>query len=187
MDTSSRSFLPPSLASRPALTVLMTLLLLASGSPFSRAQAPQMGVSDRDIQSLQTDAGGTDNTEEEQPDAFASLVRMLGALAAVLVLIALCAYLAKRFLPRTVLGSAARSDAIRIVATRMLGGRRSLVLVRVRGQTLLLGVTPQSIACLTEIHDMEGEWAQPPEQESSPKTSPFSRQLGRIVNETVDD
>ncbi len=41
----------------------------------------------------------------------------------------------------------------------------SLMLIRVRGQTLLLGVTPQSVNCLTEIHEMEGEWAQPSDDE----------------------
>ena len=107
---------------------------------------------------------------------------MLGALALVLGLIGLAAYAARRFMPKTVGGG--RPDAIRIIATKMLGGRRSLALVRVRGQTLLLGLTPQSISCLTEIHEIEGEWAQPADENGEPPGA-FHRQLGRFVNESI--
>jgi flagellar biogenesis protein FliO len=68
----------------------------------------------------------------------------------------------------------------------MLSGRRSLMLVRVRGQTLLLGVTSQSINCLTEIHEMEGEWARPADNEGA-VSSPFEQKLGKFVDQTINE
>ena len=119
------------------------------------------------------------------PGPAALLLRMFAALALVLGLVIAAAYLLKRYGGR-LMGTtpAGRADAIRIVSTKLLGGRRSLMLVRVRGQTLLLGVTPQAINCLTEIHDLEGEWAQPADSEG-PAPTPFERHLGRNVDRTV--
>ena len=115
----------------------------------------------------------------------ATLLRALGSLAIVLGLMMLAAYLFKRYGSRlTGAGPTDRADTIRIVSTKLLGGRRSLMLIRVRGQTLLLGVTPQSINCLTEIQELEGEWAQPSEAEGS-VAAPFERHLGRNIDRKV--
>lgn len=113
------------------------------------------------------------------------LLKTLGSLAIVLALLMLAAYLLKRYGGRlTGAGPAGRADTIRIVSTKLLGGRRSLMLIRVRGQTLLLGVTPQAINCLTEIQELEGEWAQPAEGEGA-VAAPFERHLGRAVDRTI--
>ncbi|HBF33645.1 TPA: flagellar biosynthetic protein FliO [Candidatus Sumerlaeota bacterium] len=114
------------------------------------------------------------------------LAKMLFSLVLVLGLIIAAAWAARRFLPKNV-ATGGKSDAIRIVATKMLGGRRSLVLVRVRGQTLLLGMTPQNITTLTEIHEVEGEWAQPTAGTETPATSTFNRRLGHLIEETIKD
>lgn len=103
------------------------------------------------------------------------ILKMLGALAFVLATIAIAFWLFRKFIPQGKSGNP-RSDAIRIISTKMLGGRRSLMLIRVRGQTLLLGVTPQSINCLTEVQEVEGEWAQPSGTSSS---STFDKELTR--------
>ena len=69
---------------------------------------------------------------------------MLGLLALVL-------WAVKRFMPQTT--KKWTGGPIEIVATRSLGQRRSLMLVRVHGRTIFLGVTPQAINSLGEIDD----------------------------------
>lgn len=113
-------------------------------------------------------------------DLGVSTLRMIGSTALVLGLIVLIAYLVRRYAPRTT--GQGRSDVFHIIGTKMLGGRKTLMLVRVRGQTLLLGITPQSIQCLTEIHEVEGEWAQPPDASGEGSGGAFDRQLGKFLS-----
>lgn len=157
--------------------VLAFLLFVFSFCPF-----PAMAQihSDADIQEL------GNNTEESAPlqeNGWFMVLRMLGALAFILALIILTAWLIKRYAPQGQLGTQ-RSDVIRVVATKMLGGRKSLALVRVRGQTLLLGITPQKITCLTEIQEMDSEWAQTPEGKGK---SGFENQLRQSLHAVVDE
>lgn len=128
--------------------------------------------------------------ENEGSDSSGTMIffKAIGSLALVLGLVVLAGWVLKRYaqIPGVTSG---RSETIKIVATKMLGGRRSLMLIRVRGQTLLLGVTPQAINCLTEIHEVEGDWAQPSDDEGNPQApqSIFDKHLGRYVNQTIDD
>lgn len=134
---------------------------------------------------LEEDAERRDDKKEET--GLDAILRMVGALALVLALIVLTGLALRRYakIPGSTSG---RSDSIRVVATKMLDGRRSLMLVRVRGQTLLLGLTPQSIHCLMEIHEIEGEWAQPADgQGASAPPSSFDNQLGKFVNQSIAD
>jgi flagellar biosynthetic protein FliO len=143
----------------------------------------------KDFWSAYEDTGKAESKESGKPQEnslWLPMLRMVSALLLILGVIALIAWLVKRYAPGAVGRVSAKGDVIRVVATRLLGGRRSLMLVRVRGQTLLLGVTPQSIQCLTEIQELEGEWAQPPSgREKTP--SAFNRQLGTLIEEVVAD
>jgi len=158
-----------------AICLVLQVAAPAPSPAQSATPAPQ-----RDYWSAYEDAGTTATAPgaRKQPGGWGDWLRMLAALAFVVGLIVLLAYLFRRFAPRSI--GQGRSDVIRVVATKMLGGRRSLMLVRVRGQTLLLGLTPQAIQCLTEIHDLEGEWAQSPEG-AGRKPSAFERQLDRLI------
>jgi len=147
------------------------------------------GVTDADIRTFSektTDAPEKQTKQDIKPETegWRLFFQAMGSLALVLGLIGLIAFVLKRYAKSAQLTSS-RSDAIRIVGTKMLGGRRCLMLVRVRGQTLLLGVTPQSINCLTEIHEIEGEWVQPSSVEGAAVPGAFERQLGKFVNETI--
>lgn len=168
---------PPS-GAFPLFLVLTVVLFW--GCPFSSPAAESDAEYIRSLNRA-VDQSGSIGEEPEETGGWEAIFQMLAALAIVLGLIALAAYLLRRYGKAAGLAPSGRGDAIRIVTTKMLGSRRSLMLVRVRGQTLLLGVTPQAINCLTEIHEIEGEWAQPPEGDSSS----FDRHLGRFVNQTV--
>ena len=77
-------------------------------------------ISDADL----SDLGGLGVTVPSPGDEISPWVlvaKMIGALALVLGLIALAAYLTRRFGVRP--GILGRSDVIRIVSTKMLGGR----------------------------------------------------------------
>ncbi|MFP4380717.1 MAG: flagellar biosynthetic protein FliO [Candidatus Sumerlaeia bacterium] len=166
------------------------LCLLLAVMAFAPDAALGQIRSDQDILNLDTDQPEESSDSEEKipdpPGLWETLFRMLGALAIVLGLMFGVAWLWKKYAPQQ--KASTRDDVIRIVGSRMLGNKRSLLLVRVRGQTLLLGVTPQNISCLTEIHEVEGEWARPPEENGeAPKNKAFSRQLGSFLQTVVDD
>jgi len=176
--------MPTPLPTRSSVVVAfcVALLLLAVG-PTQADDSVEFGAGPNGyIGSLDSDSGA-ESVTGEPPNQTLLLLKTVGALALVLGLILLGGYLLKRYGAASGIASD-RSDSIRVVATKMLGARRSLMLVRVRGQTLLLGLTPQSINCLTEIHEVEGEWAQPATAES-PAASSFDQHLGRFVNQTV--
>jgi flagellar protein FliO/FliZ len=176
----------------------LILALLLAGALFALAAPPACpaqsgGIRDEDIRSLgqpTESSKGQDSSplavKPGETSLWPPMLRGVAALLFVLGIIALGAWVLKRYAPGAVARGAAKGDVIRIVATRLLGGRRSLMLVRVRGQTLLLGVTPQSIHCLTEIQEVEGEWAQPPSNQAK-NASTFNRQLGNLIEKVVAD
>ena len=174
---------PPFRKSPRLLALFLLTGIFLVGLPALRVFAQ---VNDSDVSSLFESTGEDDGGQPADGFGIPTL-RMLGALALVLGLILLIAYLARRFLPLQGTGLSGRADVIRIVATKMLGGRRSLMLVRVRGQTLLLGLTPQSIQCLTEIQEVEGEWAQPTEESPAGASSAFNRQLDNLIHPSKED
>lgn len=193
------TFLPSSIRSRAAAFRAVGLALLAAlfwlATPVSlralpAGEGPNGALNLEDSPSRDGGAAGdsaVSATKGRLTDTSSTVVllKTLGSLAIVLALLMLAAYLLKRYGGRlTGAGPAGRADTIRIVSTKLLGGRRSLMLIRVRGQTLLLGVTPQAINCLTEIQELEGEWAQPAEGEGAVAT-PFERHLGRNLDRKV--
>jgi len=165
----------------------LLFLLLTTAAVVAPPRAEAQVRTDEDVRALYAEEPRSSGNEGafRAANPWALLLKMLAALAFVLALVVLAACLFRRFAPRSAAAAAGRPDAIRVVATKMLGGRRSLMLVRVRGQTLLLGVTPQSIECLTEIHEVEGDWAQPPEGDESGRRSVFGQQLGRFIDRRI--
>jgi len=164
--------------------ILLGLVMLAA---VPSIHAGEYVTSDKAVQSLNTAENQDKSTKrEENPelDGWRLFFQAMGSLALVLGLIGALAFVLKRYAKSAQLTSD-RTDTIRIVGTKMLGGRRCLMLVRVRGQTLLLGVTSQSIHCLTEIHELENEWVQPSSTEGTGAPGVFERQLGKFVNETI--
>lgn len=161
---------------RVAVLACAVAIITLAAVPVGAAD-PAATPDEKDYWSSFEGKGSTSDTPAGSEGLGVSTFRMIGSTALVLALIVLIAYLARRFAPRS--AGLGRSDVIHVVGTKMLGGRKTLMLVRVRGQTLLLGITPQSIQCLTEIHEVEGEWAQPAD---SAQTAAFDRQLGSFLS-----
>ena len=83
-------------------------------------------------------------------DPLWSVVKTGAALAIVLGLVGLAAYLAKRFLPAhwSVGGS---SSLIRLLSRLPLGGGREVVVIEVSGARLVVGVTASQITLLARL------------------------------------
>ena len=79
-------------------------------------------------------------------ELYDSVVRTIAALTVVLSLMAALAWSARRFLGKPLMPGAV--TAIRVLATAHLGGRKSIVLVSVGDQTLIIGATATELVRL---------------------------------------
>ncbi len=89
--------------------------------------------------------------------------RMTLALGVVFTLMLGVMWLMKRYMPQTV--GNLRGGPIEVLATRGIGGRKSLLLVRAKDKTILLGISQHNIQFLTEVEQDGPAW-----QESSFQT-----------------
>jgi flagellar protein FliO/FliZ len=80
-----------------------------------------------------------------------SWLRMSLALAFVIGLIFLCAWLLKKMSGGMLMGKHSVSGQMKILARTALGDKRELMVVDIAGRILLLGVTVQSINLITEL------------------------------------
>ncbi len=91
-------------------------------------------------------ASAVSTVQTSQGDAVASLWSMLGALAFVVGIILLLAYVTKRLKLVT-----ANQGGIKTVSATPLGQKEKLVLVELEGQQYLLGVTSQQITLIDKL------------------------------------
>ena len=82
-----------------------------------------------------------------------SFLQMLASLSVVLGLIFLAQYIFKRYSGKAAVGLG--SGYIRVIENRFLGPRRSLMLVEVGGEYLLLGVTNDRISLIKQVDMVE--------------------------------
>lgn len=83
-------------------------------------------------------------------ELYDSVVRMIAALTVVLSLMAALAWSVRRFLGKPLMPGAV--PAIRVLATAHLGGRKSILLVSVADQTLIIGATATELVRLGTVH-----------------------------------
>ena len=104
----------------------------------------------------------------------AGMMQMLPGLAAVLGLIALLAWLAKR------LGVArpGSNGPLKVVGERMVGTRERVVLVEVAGQWLVLGVAPGQVRALANLPKPENHVS---EAAATAPATPFAGWLERAL------
>lgn len=77
-------------------------------------------------------------TAIESAALWAPALRMIVSLVAVLAILGACAWLARRLRD----GGRLRTGLIEIVSGISLGGREKVVLLRVRGEQILVGISP---------------------------------------------
>ena len=82
-----------------------------------------------------------------EPGSAGSLFQVLPGLGVVLLLIAGCAWVAKRIGPGRIGGQ----QAIKFVSSQTLGGRDRVVVVEVNNQWLVLGVSPGRVNTLSQM------------------------------------
>jgi flagellar biosynthetic protein FliO len=139
-------------------TQLLLIALLLTMTPAWLAPRAAWALTDQDIATLQIDPPRElpRNVPGNVPSLSGILARLGLALGVVFGLMGLVVWLARKYLPQA--ASSRRGGAIEILASRPIGARRSLMLVRTQGKTLLLGVTPQSIQALSELEDAAADW-----------------------------
>lgn len=120
---------------------------------------PAFALTDQDIASIGEEKPATSTQKNDPPSVSGLIGRVTLSLGAVLGLMVVAVWAAKRWMPQAARAGARQS--IEILTQRVIGPRRSLILVRVRGRTLLLGATPQSIQMLTEFEPESGDWSEP--------------------------
>lgn len=84
-----------------------------------------------------------------EPGSAVSLLQVLPGLGAVLLLIAGCAWMARR--AGLGGGRGGGNPAIRFISSQSLGARERVVIVEVNGQWLVLGVAPGRVNTLSQM------------------------------------
>jgi flagellar protein FliO/FliZ len=87
-------------------------------------------------------------------DFFASILKMVSALAVVLGIMLAGLWVVRKLMKKTGTG-VDDGHAIRILSTRYLGPKSSIMLVDVLGSVIVVGVTTSQISMLTTITDEE--------------------------------
>jgi len=85
-------------------------------------------------------------------DIVLSFIKMISALAVILGLLIGALYFFKRFM-RTAGGGTDQGEAIRVVATRYLGPKSSVMIMDIVGQYVAVGVSGNQMTLLTAITD----------------------------------
>jgi flagellar biosynthetic protein FliO len=137
-------------------TFLISLAALALLMMLPEARA---AVTDQDIATLNLTTGTVHQAASlDRLSMTWVLGRLALSLGVVFGLMWAALWAAKKYLPQGAKNT--RGGMIEVLSNRALGQRRSLILVRTMGKTLLLGVTPGSIQTLAELEpDAEhGSW-----------------------------
>jgi len=105
-------------------------------------------------QELGRDAEGENTTQQSNQtlftSAFPSLVRMISALAIVLVCIYLAMYLLKRMMGKRY-STSGQPNLLEVLATIYIAPKKTVSLVRVADKSVLVGMTDNQISVLTEL------------------------------------
>ena len=110
-----------------------------------------------------------------------SLMPMLGGLVLILVIIFGLAYVFKRF---TNFNPASKN--IKVLETQIIGAKEKLMIVRVKEQSFLIGVTGTNISQLGELNPQDKFGSEAAEQASrTNKQADFSTVLTNIVKNSI--
>jgi flagellar biosynthetic protein FliO len=139
------------------LTVLLIVAALLSAAILTNPAAC-WGLTDEDFSTLHLKETPSMESQfqSDVPGLGTILTRLCLGLGVVFGLMYAAVWAARKWMPRNM--QTRRTGTIDILASRSIGGRRSLLLIRARDRTLLIGVTPQAIQTLSEFEDEANEW-----------------------------
>lgn len=133
------------------IALLAVVVIVAPGAVPAFAE-----VTDADMLNLSAAVPEKQLPSAEEVSIGGLIARMALSLGVVFGLIWLVSWGAKKYLPNQV--NAVRGGAIKILSTRSIGARKSLMLVRVQDKTILIGVTPSGMNMLTEVEESGEAW-----------------------------
>lgn len=84
------------------------------------------------------------------PDIYSSFFKMILALGVVLALLFISLYIFKRFLGKK-MGIKGQKQDIRVITNAYIGSKKSIALVEVSGEKIVVGITPNHITMLTRL------------------------------------
>ncbi|OGW15712.1 MAG: flagellar biosynthetic protein FliO [Nitrospirae bacterium GWA2_42_11] len=84
------------------------------------------------------------------PDIYSSFFKMILALGVVLALLFISLYIFKRFLGKK-MGIKGQNQDIRVITNAYIGSKKSIALVEVSGEKIVVGITPNHITMLTRL------------------------------------
>ena len=114
------------------------------------------------------------------PELFPSLLKIISALAATVGVIIVAAYLFKKIVKKGG-GEINDRELIKILSSKYLGPKSSIMLISVLGNVMVIGVSSGNISLLTEIVDSESLEQLKEVQEQKGKSLSFSGYLKGLV------
>ncbi|MDY7031479.1 MAG: flagellar biosynthetic protein FliO [Thermodesulfobacteriota bacterium] len=139
-----------------SFVLLITLIILSACLVDSESWAIRHSVmADKEqTEVVPSQAGKEEVNTGEDVNLFSSTLKMIGSLAFVLAGILVTYWVVKKFLLKNS-GVFSGGHLIRTLATSYLGQKKSVSIVEVAGELLILGVTSNHISLLTKIEDKE--------------------------------
>ena len=113
------------------------------------------------------------------PELFSSLLKIISALAAMVGVMIVAAYLFQKIVKKGGGGINDR-ELIKILSSKYLGPKSSIMLIDVLGNVMVIGVSSSNISLLTEIVDSESLEQLKEVQEQKGKSLSFSGYLKRL-------
>lgn len=109
-------------------------------------------------------------------DLLPSVIKIFSALAIVIGIMMISLYAARKIMRRTEM-RADGGEVIKVLSTRYVGPKSSIMLVDVVGKVLVVGLCQQNLSLLTSIDDQQSLERLKPHHGAGQKPSPFSEQL----------
>lgn len=113
------------------------------------------------------------------PELLPALFKMISALAVTLGIMIVAVYLFKKVINRRA-GGITDGESIKILATKYIGPKNSIMLIEVLGNVLLIGVASGNISLLTEINGSEIPEQIKPAGGNKSETVSFAHHLKRL-------
>lgn len=95
-------------------------------------------------------------TAKGTPDIYASLFKMGLALSIVLSLLFIALFLFKKLFGKKI-GMTGQNQGIRVITSAYIGPKKSIALIDISGERIVVGITPDHISMLTRL-GKEGEF-----------------------------